>query len=247
MLSGAWNFRDVSDLKTDEGRCVGSGFLFRSSELSSLDGTGAQCLVNLGVTDVFDIRDRSEIDRSGTDRVPDGIDVYVLPFDLRRDGKAPHEMTREEYIASRTYYMMRAYETIPSLPGAMSCIDQVIKLLGHPDRRLLVHCAAGKDRTGWVVSVVLAALGVRADEIMDDYLRSNASIGALREHLQKIYGPPEGGEPIEISDELLGVRQDYLQAAQRVMTEQFGSLDKYLAACRVTDRDLERLRTRLLV
>lgn len=247
MLSGAWNFRDVTDLKTDEGRCVGSGFLFRSSELSNLDDSGAQDLVNLGVTDIFDVRDYKEIDHSGTDRAPTGIEVHVLPFDLRPDGKAPHEMTHEEYVASRTNYMIGVYESMPALPGAMSCVDQVIKLLGTADRRLLVHCAAGKDRTGWVVSVVLGALGVRAEEIMADYLRSNADIGKLREHLKKIYAPPEGSEPIEISDDLLGVREDYLEAAQKVMTEQFGSLDGYLEACRVTKEDLKRLRARLLV
>lgn len=246
MLSGAWNFRDVSDLKTDEGRCVGSGFLFRSSELSSLDDTGAQDLVNLGVTDIFDVRDQAEIERSGSDKVPDEIEVHVLPFDLRPDGKAPHEISREEYMANRTRYLSEIYATMPSLPGAMSCIDQVIKLLGDPERRVLVHCAAGKDRTGWVVAVVLGALGVVPEEIMEDYLRSNAAIEPLRVHMQKIYGLPEG-ETIEISDDLLGVNEVYLASAQRAMLEKYGSLEGYLEACNVTKEDLERLRARLLV
>ncbi|WP_207837703.1 tyrosine-protein phosphatase [Williamsia soli] len=246
MLSGAWNFRDVSDLKTTEGRCVASGFLFRSSELSSLDDTGKQALVNLGVTDVFDVRDHAEIERSGSDKVPGGIEVHVLPFDLRPDGKAPHEISREEYMANRTRYLSEVYATMPTLPGAMNCIEQVVRLLGDPDRRVLVHCAAGKDRTGWVVAVVLGALGVTQDEVLQDYLRSNASIGPLRAHMQKIYGQP-GGEPIEISDDLLGVNDVYLASAQRAMLEKYGSLEDYLAACGVTEEDLERLRTRLLV
>ncbi|MBA4023162.1 MAG: protein-tyrosine-phosphatase [Gordonia sp.] len=246
MLSGAWNFRDVSDLKTDEGRCVGAGFLFRSSELSSLEDTGGQDLVNLGVTDIFDVRDTAEIERSGSDKVPDGIEVHVLPFDLRPDGKAPHEISREEYMANRTRYLSQVYATMPMLPGAMNCIEQVIKLLGDPDRRVLVHCAAGKDRTGWVVAVVLGALGVARDEVLKDYLESNASIGPLRAHMQKIYGQPDG-EPIEISDDLLGVNEVYLAAAQQAMLDTYGSLEDYLAACRVTEQDLERLRARLLV
>lgn len=246
MLSGAWNFRDVSDLKTTEGRCVGSGFLFRSSELSALDEAGAQDLVDLGVTDIFDVRDKAEIERSGSDKLPDGIELHVLPFDLRPDGKAPHEISREEYMANRTRYLSQVYATMPMLPGAMNCIEQVIKLLGDPNRRVLVHCAAGKDRTGWVVSVVLGALGVARDEIVEDYLKSNASIGPLRAHMQKIYGLPEG-EPIEISDDLLGVNEVYLAAAQQAMLEQYESLENYLAACGVTEDDLDRLRTRLLV
>jgi protein-tyrosine phosphatase len=109
-----------------------------------------------------------------------------------------------------------------------------------------VHCAAGKDRTGWVVAAVLTALAVDPDEIMADYLESNTDIDSLRAHLQRIYGPPEGGEPIEISDDLLGVKADYLQSAQSAALERFGTFDDYLAACRVTTDDLDRLRSRML-
>jgi protein-tyrosine phosphatase len=246
MLSGAWNFRDVSGLKTTEGRCVASGLLFRSSELSNLDDTGGQDLINLGVTDVFDLRDYAEIEKSGSDRVPDSIEVHIVPFDLRPDGKAPHEMSGDDYIANRTRYMYDVYAQMPALPGAMSTVDQVIKLLGDPDRRVLVHCAAGKDRTGWVVAAVLTALAVDPDEIMADYLESNGDIDALRAHLQRIYGPPEGGEPIEISDDLLGVKADYLHSAREAAMEKFGTFDDYLTACRVTPGDLDRLRARML-
>jgi protein-tyrosine phosphatase len=245
MLSGAWNFRDVSGLKTSEGRCVASGLLFRSSELSNLDDTGGQDLINLGVTDVFDLRDYAEIEKTGAGRVPDSIEVHVVPFDLRPDGKAPHEMSRDDYYANRTRYMYEVYQQMPTLPGAMSTVDQVIKLLGDPDRRVLVHCAAGKDRTGWVVAAVLAALEVNDDDIMSDYLKSNADIESLRAHLQRSYGSADG-EPIEISDELLGVRAEFLQSAQAAAAEKFGTFDEYLAACRVTPGDLDRLRARML-
>jgi protein-tyrosine phosphatase len=243
MLSGAWNFRNVADLKTSEGRCLRSGLLFRSSELSRLDDTGRQALVNLGVTDVFDLRDYAEIEKSGADQVPDSVEVHVVPFDLRPDGKAPHELTAEDREANRVRYMSDVYRQLGTLPGAMTAVDQVIKLLGDPDRRVLVHCAAGKDRTGWVVFAVLTALELDADEILADYLKSNEDVGALRAHLQRIYG---GDKLIDISDDLLGVRPDYLQGALEAAVEKFGSFDEYLAACRVTDGDLSRLRARML-
>jgi protein-tyrosine phosphatase len=187
-----------------------------------------------------------EIEKSGKDRVPDSITVHVVPFDLRPDGKAPHEMSGDDYIANRSRYLYDVYQQMPALPGAMSTVDQVIKLLGDPGRRVLVHCAAGKDRAGWVVAAVLTALGVEPDEVLADYLESNAHIDALRAHLQRVYGSPEGGEPIEISDDLLGVRAEYLQSAQDAAAKKFGTFDEYLAACRVTESDLDRLRARFL-
>lgn len=248
MLSGAWNFRDVSDLKTDDGRCVGSGFLFRSSELSRLDDTGAQDLVHLGVTDVFDVRDFAEIERSGKDTVPDEVEVHVVPFDMRPDGKAPHEMTAEERAAAPRLDLVDVYQIMPALPGAMSTIDQVIKILGNPDRRVLVHCAAGKDRTGWVIAVVLSALGVRREDIIEDYLRSNLAVEQLRAHVVRTYGLDNDDPAVaNLPQDVLGVREDYLEVAWAAMEREFGSLADYLAACRVTTRDLDLLRARLLI
>jgi protein-tyrosine phosphatase len=249
MLTGAWNFRDVSDLKTYEGRCIGAGFLFRSSELSGLEASGAQKLTELGVTDVFDLRDPTEVERSGADRVPGGVRVHALPFGLtERDGKAPHEMTSAEYAAGRQRHMLDVYRIMPALPGAMSAVGSAIKILGDPDRRLLTHCAAGKDRTGWVTAVILDALGVRRDEILTDYLVSNNDVGVLHAHLMRVYGSlSRGGEPFEISADLLGVREEFLDTAYGAMADEFGSIPDYLTACQVSESDLEALRERLLI
>lgn len=249
MLTGAWNFRDVSDLKTHEGRCVGTGFLFRCSELSGLEESGTQKLSELRVTDVFDLRDPTEVERSGADRVPVGVQVHALPFGLSRSGgKAPHEMTSAEYAARRSGYMLDVYRMMPALPGAMSAVASAIKVLGDPDRRLLTHCAAGKDRTGWVTAVVLDALGVRRDEILTDYLTSNNDIEALRAHLMRTYASvAKDNEPFALSADLLGVREEFLETAYGAMTDGFGSIADYLAACQVSDADLEALRDRMLV
>ncbi|HKI39212.1 MAG TPA: tyrosine-protein phosphatase, partial [Mycobacterium sp.] len=91
-LSGAWNFRDVADAAP----ALRPGRLFRSSELSRLDDDGRATLRGLGITDVADLRAAREVARRGPGRVPDGIDVHLLPFpdlgdDEPTDGAAPHE------------------------------------------------------------------------------------------------------------------------------------------------------------
>src|SRR5437879_3135403 len=93
-LQGAWNFRDVAD-------CTGvlrPGRLFRSGELSRLDDGGRGELRRLGITDVADLRSPREVERRGPGRVPDGVDVHLLPIpDLAVDetgsdgSEAPHE------------------------------------------------------------------------------------------------------------------------------------------------------------
>jgi protein-tyrosine phosphatase len=248
MLSGAWNFRDLSDLKTYDGRCVGAGFLFRSSELSGLDEVGAKSLTDLGVTDVLDLRDIAEVQRSGADRVPAGIEVHALPFGLSHQGRPPHEMTPAEYEAARGQYMLDVYRSIPALPGAMAAINMAIKTLVDPRRRVLAHCAAGKDRAGWLTAMVLDSLGVRREEIFADYLISNNDIDALHAHLKRVYDSSDNsGKPFVISPDILGVREEFLETAYTAMSEGFGSLGNYLTACQVSEADLEALRDRLLV
>ncbi|SLJ82275.1 phosphotyrosine protein phosphatase ptpb [Mycobacteroides abscessus subsp. abscessus] len=69
-----------------------------------------------------------------------------------------------------------------------------------------MHCAAGKDRTGWAVATLLRAVGVSEEDVLADYLRSNEAVPALRAMLTATMGP--GAEP---SPDLLGVREEYLR------------------------------------
>ena len=75
-LSGAWNFRDVADGAS----ALRPGRLFRSGELSRLDDDGRATLLQLGITDVADLRARREVTRRGPGLVPDGVEIHLLPF-----------------------------------------------------------------------------------------------------------------------------------------------------------------------
>ena len=258
-LSGAWNFRDVA-----EETGIAAGRLFRSSELSGLDDNGRNSLVHFGITDVADLRSLKEVQRRGPGQVPDGVAVHLLPFHELAAGAAaegsaaPHESAFEKMMtekpdgqdvaAAAGRFMVDEYRRFPLLPGAHLALRQVISMLAD-SRPVIAHCFAGKDRTGFTVAVTLSVVGVSHDRILADFLRSNNAVPQLRESILESIrtGSGETAEVItfaeaRLTEEVLGVREEYLATALSVVDAEYGSVSNYLAAIGVTDDQVTRLR-----
>ena len=111
-------------------------------------------------------------------------------------------------------------------------------------RPVITHCFAGKDRTGFAVATVLEAIGVPRDAIMTDFLRSNAAVGRLRDQILKsVRESTETDEEVtfaeaRLTDAVLGVREDYLDASKRAIEDNYGSLPAYLESSGVTAEEL---------
>lgn len=260
-LAGAWNFRDVAETAG-----VAPGVLFRSSELSKLDANGRRMMTELGISDVADLRSHAELQRRGAGAVPDGVVVHHLPFpevshSHDAAAEAPHEsswqkmMTEysdEDPAVAASRWMTAEYERFPTLGGALRAVRQIITTIGE-GRPVLVHCFAGKDRTGFAVGVALEAAGVGRDAILTDYLRSNGAAATLRRHILDTMGSRDGMTDemmsfaeSRLTDDVLGVREQYLVSARRVLDETHGGLAGFLSAAGVSDDDVARLRSRLL-
>lgn len=263
-LSGGWNFRDVAD---STGGAIRPGRLFRSGELSQLDDTGVGQLRLLRVTDVADLRSAREVETHGSDLVPAGVDVHLLPFlDVVAsiDGEAPHEHAFQRLLTEKPddesvlhagrRYMVDEYRRFAQAPGARSAVHRMATLLGGGGA-VLAHCFAGKDRTGFGVAVLLEAAGVDHDRVMADYLRSNDAVPQLRaqimERISQRLGDGMFAEAAEftaerLSDDVLGVREEYLDAAFETIRDDHGSLAGYLRGAGVTDQELTALRVALV-
>jgi len=263
-LAGAWNFRDVA-----EETGIRPGRFFRSSELSGLDDDGRAALSSLGITDVADLRSLRELERRGPGLVPEGVEVHLLPFhelssSQPNQAEAPHEsafekmmteMPGDEGVAvAAARFMTEEYLRFPALPGAHLAVREVISLLAD-GRPVITHCFAGKDRTGFTVALVLDTVGVDRDAIVSDFLRSNDAVPQLRERILESIRNRAVKTPTDeivtfaearLNDEVLGVRDEYLDAAWRTIDEEYGSPANYLGALGVTADQVSRLRSNLL-
>ena len=265
-LPGAWNFRDVADSTG----VLRPGRLFRSGELSELGDDGRDELRRLGITDVADLRSRQEVQRHGPGLVPNGVDIHLLPIpdlgpdEVNSDGEAPHEHAFRRLLEDKsddepvsdaaTRYMVDEYSRFPTYPGAPEAVHRLVTLLAD-GRTVLAHCFAGKDRTGFTVALVLEAAGVQRDAIEADFLSSNQAVPLLRDRIMQAVRQRSDVEvtpellsltEARLSDEVLGVRPEYLDAARRTIDDNFGSLDGYFRSAGVTEVDVARLRDTLL-
>jgi len=157
-VPGTYNFREVAPGALVPGR------LFRSDALHRLDVEGRRRMAALGITRVIDLR--SSIDRriGGRDRLRGtGATRISMPIDGAR---------RRVDLATIT--LPDVYWFI--LTSHQHALGSVVRTIAAADAPVLVHCTAGKDRTGLVVALVLAALDVDRDVILDDYAASAANL-----------------------------------------------------------------------
>ncbi|MGH3726011.1 MAG: tyrosine-protein phosphatase [Mycobacterium sp.] len=259
-VEGIWNFRDVGGPGSPV--TVRPGVLFRSSELSGLTTAGAQTLRALGVTDLYDLRSATEIARTGSDRVDGGIRVHEVPFATPVPGeeRAPHEVAYREMMiegatsgrgpdpALQVEFMLAEYRRFVELPGTLVALKAVADQLAS-GATALVHCAAGKDRTGFLVGVVLHTVGIDYTDITADYLLSNAAIGAMRAHIsaQMASAEPELAQTMAalLSDAVLGVREEYLDTGFNQVASVFGSPEAMLNAAGIDADGVAALRASL--
>jgi hypothetical protein len=172
-LEGIDNVRDVGGLPLRDGGTTGSGQLLRSANLRHVTEADVAHLTDAyGLRLVIDLRTAREIDRDGPTAVADaGVRTVALTF-MPEDGEALPE-TGEE-----TDPLLRAY--LGYLVDRTENVVEAVRLLGAPDAGpALVHCAAGKDRTGVLVALVLDAVGVDRDAVVADYALSAEQVEAM--------------------------------------------------------------------
>ena len=107
----------------------------------------------------------------------------------------------------------------------------------------LFHCSAGKDRAGWAGTLVLLALGVEEDQVIEQYLLSNRNLEGIRQRLNTS-GDASWGRLLR---PFLEVRREYIESSFEAMHAAWGSFDRYLhEGLRISDAQREQLRESLL-
>jgi protein-tyrosine phosphatase len=258
-LTGVRNFRDVGGLPTDDGRRVRYGVLFRSGHLAHATAQDTAFLEGLALHTVFDFRNDDDIALEGPDAALAGTRHLNLPLSdpsaensefwqtvrdgdaaalraLLGDGRGEERMA----LAYRRLVLERTAEHSRMLDLLSAREDAAVPAL--------MHCAAGKDRAGTSVAVVLLALGVRREAIEADYLKSNAP----HRQYKVVRGDGSTGTAIdpvirELLRPLFDARVEYLRAALAAMEERWGTVDGYLAkGLGLSDGRRDRLRSRML-
>jgi protein-tyrosine phosphatase len=167
--AGTLNFRDLGGLPAGPGRRTRSGVLYRSDTLQALTDDDVALLVErLGLEAVIDLRVGAEAVQQGRGPLV-GHDVTYLNAPLREAEPNDEPAERQALIFSLTHLEAKT-------PVLGSVVRAAAAFAGRPT---VVHCAAGKDRTGLVVTLLLSLAGVDREAIVADYLASAPNMAAI--------------------------------------------------------------------
>ena len=247
-MVGAPNFRDFGGYRSADGKQVRWGYLFRSGQLSSLSDADVALLASLDLDLVFDFRrleeqeaDASRLPRQSTPRV---VSLPIIPGSNSRFFERAGEQSNQP---DAMFNFMLEINRDFAGPQAVTYSRMFREILAAPDARFLVHCAAGKDRTGFAAAIILLALGVSRDLVMRDYLLTaryylpERELDRLRRKYQLEHMVAESILP------MLEVHEDYLANALHHIDENYRSVEDYLEqALGVGPAELAELRARYL-
>jgi protein-tyrosine phosphatase len=250
-LDGAVNVRDVGGLPTSDGGTIVPGRLLRSENLQELSAADVSRLVDeIGLTTVVDLRSTNEVAVEGPaplDELP-GVRHAHHPvlrefLNVSDTAKAAllTELAEEDrerypddfmtghylgYLENRPEEVIGALRSIATAPGAA-----------------IVHCAAGKDRTGVIVALALTVAGVEPEAIVADYMATDERLEAIVERLarSRMYTSDMTSRPVRAH----APRAETMKAFLEQLEARYGGLDNWLAAHGFGPDEVSQLRAKL--
>lgn len=242
-----YNFRDVGGQPTHDGRVMRTGVVYRSDDASRISARDMATLRELDIKLICDLRTPAQSKKTRDLSIP----VVNIPLHEQMTEEEGRKKVLGFLFAkggdarfrdfSRWYYDHIAFEQTAR-------VREVITLLANEPVPMLIHCKAGKDRTGFVAAVIQLLAGVPYEAVLADYLRTNDAYAPRRE---RIVRTARWLTFFRVSPErmrlLLSAHGEFLDGVHTKIVDQHGTIERYLCdACGIDTSTLERLKGRLL-
>jgi protein-tyrosine phosphatase len=249
-LEGGANTRDVGGLPAGGGRFVTDHALIRSANLQHLTAADVRRLTEeLGVRRVIDLRSDGEVERDGPGPLAAQPGVAIVNLSLHRrpvEGGDAQPRVRAlvpwtDETASERGPLATAY--LKYLVRRPDSVVEALRLIAEPDGATLVHCAAGRDRTGMIVALALSVAGVDPEVIAADYAASASQMPAILTHMAR---SEQYASEVSTVAEIPEPEPAVMVRTLRAIDEDFGGVAAWLAENGWTAEDTARLRAKLI-
>jgi len=235
------NFRDLGGYRARDGYTVAWRRLFRSGEFRNMTRSDFNLLTGeIGVTSVIDLRSSIEVERQGVGLLSEAdIRYHNISF-LAGGNREEDERLFKEFTNMGEFYLhlVRKSEFGERIAAALEIIAEPEN---HP---LVFHCAIGKDRTGILAAVLLSVLGVKDEDIIEDY---SLSAPYMEELLERINNNPEMAKAIKpLPDYFWKAAPESMALFLSTLRREYGSVRDYVKAQGVEPSLIKRLESSLL-
>jgi protein tyrosine/serine phosphatase len=250
-FDGILNFRDFGDYRTACGGRMAQRRFFRSANHYRASEADLDRLAELGLGVIVDLRQPSEREREPSRRWR-GFAAEVVE-NAEAEGHADfHEQLRSSDLSAAWFFAHSTdfYARAPYEPRHIDLFRRYFHALAKGEGAILVHCAAGKDRTGLICALTHHVAGVHRDDMLEDYLLTNdearvsAKMESMGAWMERTVGRRPSDEAVRVA---VSVHPAYLEQAFAAIDARQGSLDAYLETTLGLDATLRaRVRQRLL-
>jgi protein-tyrosine phosphatase len=232
-LHGIHNFRDYGNYPARGGARLVSGKLFRSGQHVDATPDDLEAVAALNLATIVDLRGDSERVTYPCLRHADfGADVLFAAGETSEGGQAPHIAAARNVTTAADAHraMVNLYNAMPYRPKLVEIFRLYFAALANRDGASLIHCLAGKDRTGIAVGVFHSVMGVHLDDIMADFMLTNTAgdperrIAAGANTVRRNFGPGMADAAVRT---LMSVHPEFLETAFSVVKRDHGSLVAY--------------------
>lgn len=236
-LGGCFNFRDVGGYATEDGCTVRWRRLFRSDALHRLTDADLDLLRPVGIASIIDLRADHELTETGLGLLhaePSVIHVRApfvpqVDIDLAPNAADPPQLER-----------LYANMILSARPAIATVFAHLAAESSYP---AIVHCAAGKDRTGMTIALILRSMGVADDDIVADYALTE---NFLAEWVAVARAAGQAASFDKVHPNLLRSQAKTMRSTLAALDAEHGSTVGFLAACGVTPDAVAGLRHNLL-
>lgn len=246
VLDGTSNTRELGGYKTEDGRSLKWGVLYRSDKLSELTDADQEYLLELGIKRVIDFRS-SEEKQNEPDQLPSTLKYIEMPIEadgaIRPKVEAILKGDLNEDVGAILVETNR--EFISDFSGVYKGF---IESLIENQEPTLFHCTAGKDRAGFAAALVLLAVGVPEKIVIEDYMKTNKyTEETIQDYINKINLYSLGSVDAEILRPLLGVEERFIRAALDEIKQKYGSVENFIRdELKIRDESIIELKNFLL-
>lgn len=231
-IDGLINLRDLGGMPTASGVTTRPGRFLRSESPHTLSDSGLRELLDLGIGAVVDLRTTSEREQRPSPLAEAGVHTLHAPIFTDDEDYPDHLSTAAEV------YCWWLRERRNGVADAMSAIADA------PSAPILVHCHAGKDRTGVIVALVLRLAGVSIDDIADDYAVSGVQLAEMLAR-DRVTAIERGMDQVRV-ERLFTVRREAMVQTMECVDSEHGGPVSLLRAIGLDQPRIDRLTTLLL-
>jgi protein-tyrosine phosphatase len=240
-INGTFNVRDVGGYPTQGGGSIKWRTLLRADALHAVDDDGRAQFSTLGLRTAIDLREGDER-TSAPSRLSEGVHLVEIPLFTYA---APGELTSMALQDRSSFRSLEEiYEALIATRGPV--LVEVIRQLVAPGALpALIHCTAGKDRTGVVIALVLAALQVPDEVIAIDYAATSIFLGEDFRRAYSERSAASGYDGERLAKMLACAPELILKTLQEIRAE-YGDIAAYLEHHGLTSAELATLRLALI-